>query len=96
MLATGEAAAEIQRLLLDSITNPQEGVRYCAVTWAVRLLPFTNVAARYICGVAAGDSKLEVKEAGVGGLKASTFSQSQGAGRESTRGHTGFTLGFRV
>jgi len=66
---TGTAAEEIESLLLTSIAAPEEGRRLAAVQWALRLFPFRHVAARYVCCTAAGDRKLEVREAGLGGLK---------------------------
>ena len=65
----GEAAARIEQLLLGSITSPQEPSRLCAVQWANRLFPFKNVPASYICALAAGDIKLEIREEGQSGLK---------------------------
>ena len=65
----GTAVTEIEALLLESIAAPEEGRRLAAVRWALRLFPFRHVAARYVCCVAAGDRKLEVREAGLGGLK---------------------------
>ena len=45
-------------LLLDAITTKtSSGVRFCAVQWAVRLFPFSDAAARYICMLAAADTK---------------------------------------
>lgn len=38
----------------------QDTVRLCAVQWANRLYPLKHHAARYICILAAGDTKLEV------------------------------------
>ena len=65
----GDAAARIEQLLLGSITSPQEASRLCAVQWANRLFPFQHVPARYICALAAGDIKLEIREEGQSGLK---------------------------
>ena len=65
----GDAAARIEQLLLGSITSPQEASRLCAVQWANRLFPFHHVAARYICALAAGDVKLEIREEGQTGLQ---------------------------
>ena len=65
----GDAAARIEQLLLGSITSPQEASRLCAAQWANRLFPFEHVPARYICALAAGDIKLEIREEGQSGLK---------------------------
>ena len=64
----GDAGAQIEQLLLGSISSPQEASRLCAVQWANRLFPFSHVPARYICAMAAGDPKLEVREEGQAGL----------------------------
>lgn len=68
-LFTGEDAAKIEALLLNSIAAPEEGRRLAAAQWALRLFDFRHVPARYVCVLAAGDGKLEVKEAGASGLK---------------------------
>ena len=68
-MCAGEAAARIEQLLLGSITSPQEASRLCAVQWANRLFDFQHVPARYICTLAAGDVKLEIREEGQSGLK---------------------------
>ena len=68
-VCTGEAAARIEQLLLGSITSPQDASRLCAVQWANRLFPFKHVPAKYICTLAAGDAKLEIREEGQSGLK---------------------------
>lgn len=66
--SAGDAGAQIEQLLLGSISSPQEASRLCAVQWANRLFPFSHVPARYICAMAAGDPKLEVREEGQAGL----------------------------
>jgi hypothetical protein len=68
-LAAGEAAARVEDLLLESVGAPEEAARLCAAQWAQQLFPFHSVAARYVCIIAAGDVKLEVREAGLAGLK---------------------------
>ena len=45
-------------------------MRLCAVQWANRLYPLSHVVARYICVLAAGDTKLEVRTLGEGGEEA--------------------------
>ena len=65
---TGDAAARIEQLLIGSITSSQEASRLCAAQWANRLFPFQHVPARYICTLAAGDIKLEIREEGQSGL----------------------------
>ena len=68
LTSAGDAGAQIEQLLLGSISSPQEASRLCAVQWANRLFPFSHVPARYICAMAAGDPKLEVREEGQAGL----------------------------
>ena len=50
------------------MSGEQEAGRLCAVQWANRLFPFHHVPARYICAMAAGDKKLEIREEGQAGL----------------------------
>ena len=71
---------DIKALLLEGIGNPSEGVRLCSTQWATRLFPFADVEARYICVLAAADKKLEVREAGLNGLKQDTFSRAHTVG----------------
>ena len=65
----GEEAARLEALLLQSIASPQEATRLAAASWAHRLLPFSCPSARYISILAAGDAKLDVREAGAMGLQ---------------------------
>ena len=70
----GAGLDDIRTLLLDGITTQMSsGVRFCSVQWAVRLFPFSDAAARYICMLAAADTKIEVREAGLNGLKQELF-----------------------
>ncbi|MEW5319235.1 MAG: hypothetical protein WDW38_010400 [Sanguina aurantia] len=69
------ARSEVDALLLDSITNGKDAVRLCATQWANKLFPFDHPPARYICVVAAGDAKLEVREEGLRGLQLSPAQQ---------------------
>lgn len=65
---------DIRALLLDGITTQtSSGVRFCAVQWATRLFPFSDPTARYICMLACADKKIEIREAGVNGLKQEMF-----------------------
>lgn len=71
---------DIRALLLDGITTQtSSGVRFCAVQWATRLFPFWDATARYICILAAADKKVEIREAGLNGLKQDLF-KSEAAG----------------
>lgn len=58
----------MEKLLLEAVAAKEEAARLCAAQWAQRLFAFDHVPARYICVVAAGDTKLEVREAGLAGL----------------------------
>ena len=49
MLCTGHAKNEIRQLLLSSMNSPSEGVRYCAVQWALRIFETSDFSARYVC-----------------------------------------------
>jgi hypothetical protein len=76
----GEGLENIRALLLDGITTQtSSGVRFCAVQWATRLFPFSDATARYICMLAAADKKIEIREAGLNGLKQELF-KSEAAG----------------
>lgn len=58
----------MEALLLASVASPKEAARLAAAQWAMRLFDFAHVPARYVCVLAAGDTKLEVREAGAAGL----------------------------
>ncbi|KAG1660153.1 hypothetical protein FOA52_007810 [Chlamydomonas sp. UWO 241] len=64
-----EQADELEALLLSSIASHKDTVRVCAVQWANRLFPFTHAPARYVCVLATGDPKHEVREEGLRGLR---------------------------
>jgi proteasome component ECM29 len=66
----GKARAELEELLLESVASQQEAARLCAAQWAARLFPLSHVPSRYVCVMAAGDAKLEVREAANAGLQA--------------------------
>ncbi len=58
----------MEALLQAAAASGDEAPRLAATQWAVRLFPFGHVPARYICVLAAGDAKLELREAGAAGL----------------------------
>lgn len=60
---------ELEQLLLSSINSHTDTVRMCAVQWANRLFPWTHGPSRYICALACGDTKLEVRDEGLRGLR---------------------------
>jgi hypothetical protein len=77
---------DIRTLLLDGITTQtSSGVRFCSVQWATRLFPFSDATARYICVLAAADKKIEIREAGLNGLKQELF-KSEAAGAQQPPG----------
>ena len=50
-------AAAVQELLLGSIQHQQDAVRAAALNWAVKLFPFDDVTARYLCILTAADAR---------------------------------------
>ncbi|GLI60137.1 hypothetical protein VaNZ11_002209, partial [Volvox africanus] len=72
----GDRTAELDELLLESVRSPKDAVRLCAVQWACRLFPFQHVPARWICVLAAGDNKHDVREEAARGLKPPSPSSS--------------------
>lgn len=64
----------------------------CAVQWACRLFPFHHVSARWVCVLAAGDTKHEVREQAAAGLRppargAAGGGNANGGGGGCTTGH---------
>ena len=47
----------------------QDAVRLAAVQWACRLFPFEHVPARWVCVLAAGDARHDVREEALKGLR---------------------------
>ncbi|KAK3264270.1 hypothetical protein CYMTET_26979, partial [Cymbomonas tetramitiformis] len=67
---SAEISGKLEALLLEGIKDEANApVRLSAVQWASRLFPFHHPPARYICALGAGDTKLEVREESVRGLK---------------------------
>jgi proteasome component ECM29 len=66
--AADEHRVSLEQLLIESIQSPKDAVRSCAVQWANRVFPKSHALSRYICILAAGDLKIEVKEEGLKGL----------------------------
>ena len=67
-LPSGTALTELEELLLESVASEQEAAKLCGAQWASRLFTPSHVPSRYVCVMAAGDAKLEVREAGSAGL----------------------------
>jgi proteasome component ECM29 len=73
----GGVAMAIEGLLLSSIDasassaggGAENSRRLVAAQWARELFPFDHVPARYLCVVAAGDAKADVREEGRAGLR---------------------------
>ena len=81
----GGVAMAIEGLLLDAVAGSSNGNvngtgggvdsagessrRLVAAQWARQLFPFSHVPARYLCVVAAGDVKPDVRDEGKAGLK---------------------------
>ena len=75
--ASQEVRASLKGLLCDGLTQQHspDGVRAASVRWLNALYPFSDPQCRALCIAAAGDAKLEVREAAQGGLKPQTPSQ---------------------
>ena len=69
--ASGEVRASLRALLCEGLTQQHspDGVRAACVRWLNALYPFSDPQCRALCVVAAGDPKLEVREAALSGLK---------------------------
>jgi proteasome component ECM29 len=64
-----ESADQIIALLNEAILMHDGNARYVAVKYARGLFPFCSVEARFICMLAASDSKLEIREEAINGLE---------------------------
>ncbi|KAJ3326394.1 hypothetical protein HDU93_002461, partial [Gonapodya sp. JEL0774] len=60
---------DIVNLILDNVLHPEQQARFAAVRYATSLFPFSHAASRYVCLLASGDQKLEVRELARQGLK---------------------------
>jgi len=85
--ATGAAAnaTELEAMLLHHAASESPAVRLAAAQWANRLFPRNHVASRYVCLLAAGDTKPEVREAGLIGLGLSPTQLPPGASPSAHR-----------
>lgn len=70
---SGEAPAavleDLHGLLEAAATSSEPRVRQAALDWAVRVFPFSDVRARYICIQLVGDPRVEVRELARNGLR---------------------------
>ena len=87
LMVSGQALHELEALLLESVASQQEAAKLCAAQWASRLFPLSHVPSRYVCVIAAGDAKLEVRDAGGAGLKGPTTPSSGELRLVHTAGH---------
>lgn len=65
----GERGEDMGGQLLSYIHHKEDWARLAAIQFANRYYPFSSPAGRYLAVLAAGDSKLEVREAGLAGVK---------------------------
>ncbi|XP_022153027.1 proteasome-associated protein ECM29 homolog isoform X2 [Momordica charantia] len=59
---------ELEALLLKNSQEEEGEVRFCAVRWATKLFHLQHCPSRYICMLAAADSKLDIREMALEGL----------------------------
>ncbi|KAJ3082398.1 hypothetical protein HK102_001738 [Quaeritorhiza haematococci] len=60
---------EIEAVLMANVEKVEHQARFAAVKYANALFPFSHPTARYICLLASGDQKLEVREEARRGLR---------------------------
>lgn len=76
----GQSALIVEALLLENIYSQSSRARLSAAHFATAVFPFNHVPSRFVCMIACGDSKEEVREEGKKGLKVPTEGESpQGA-----------------
>ncbi|KAJ1549267.1 hypothetical protein HK405_006790 [Cladochytrium tenue] len=63
-----EVKSEIEEILLSEIYKPETHSRFVSCKFANAMFPFSHPSARFICILAAADSKLEIREEGRRGL----------------------------
>ena len=69
LLSSIDASASGGSLLSAKSSGAENSRRLVAAQWARELFPFDHVPARYLCVVAAGDAKADVREEGRAGLR---------------------------
>ena len=69
LLSSIETGAESAEATASAGRDGQASRRLVAAQWARRLFPFDHAPARYLCVVAAGDPKPDVREEGRAGLR---------------------------
>ncbi|GAB4815511.1 hypothetical protein N2152v2_002557 [Parachlorella kessleri] len=75
----GDVLDAVRQLLLEGVSHPQEVVRMAALQWALKLFPFQDVHARYICILGAADTRFSIAEAALDGLKPDKFATAAGS-----------------
>ena len=73
----GATRTELQQLLLKRISSESSVVRLVTVTWSMRLFPFDDCLARYVCIVGAADQQREVQTEAQLGLNPTSFSRER-------------------
>lgn len=63
----------LNTLLLTNVHSFNSAVRLMSITWTLRLFPFEDSTARYICIVGSGDDRQEIQREARLGLDLSTF-----------------------
>lgn len=59
---------DLERLLLENSQVEQGEVRFCALRWATSIFDSQHCPSRFICMLAAADSKLDIREMALDGL----------------------------
>ncbi|KAJ6794863.1 proteasome-associated protein ECM29-like protein isoform X3 [Iris pallida] len=59
----------LEGLLLENSQVEQSEVRFCAIRWATSLFDLHHCPSRYICMLGAADSKLDIREMALEGLR---------------------------
>lgn len=71
--AGSDIKGEVEEVLLKAIEKPDSACRYVSAKFARGIFPFSHPTARYICLVATGETKLEIREEARLGLKFPDF-----------------------
>ncbi|PIN26135.1 hypothetical protein CDL12_01113 [Handroanthus impetiginosus] len=66
--APSKVLKDVELLLLQNSQVEQGEVRFCAVRWATSLFDLKHCPSRFICMLAAADSKLDIREMALEGL----------------------------
>ncbi|XP_050238689.1 uncharacterized protein LOC126688135 isoform X2 [Mercurialis annua] len=66
--APAAVLVDLETLLLNNSQVEQNEVRFCAVRWATSLFDLQHCPSRFICMLAVGDSRLDIREMAFEGL----------------------------